>query len=278
MILKDYIRRILIAGIMLVCVSLLFLGGKSAKAESTNDWMWPAEGVITDTFGTRNGHHKGIDIAAEPGTPVHSVEQGTVAKSYYSDSYGNVVFIRHENQTETIYAHLQNRYVQEGQKVARGETIGTMGNTGDSSGVHLHFELHQKEWTYNKKNAIDPFVAFGDKEIGHAITVAGQPMNSIEHTYIVKQGDSLWSIAKKSGASVEEIKAVNHLSHDDISLGQQLILPDELEDYTYIVQEGDTLTEISLKYNTTIDSLIQINRIDNQTIYPKQVLIIQKNK
>ena len=69
--------------------------------------MWPSDGVITDLFGTRQGHHKGIDIAAPLGSHVYAVENGIVSKSYYSDTYGNVVFIKHDNQIETVYAHLK---------------------------------------------------------------------------------------------------------------------------------------------------------------------------
>ncbi|MDQ0271122.1 peptidoglycan DD-metalloendopeptidase family protein [Cytobacillus purgationiresistens] len=290
---KDYIRRFLIAGVMAICVSLLFLGGKSAKAETdfqamTSQWVWPSEGVITDTFGTRKGQHKGIDIAAELGTPIHAVDSGIVVRSYFSDSYGNVVFIRHDNQTETVYAHLQNRVVSEGQAVAAGQEIGAMGNTGDSSGVHLHFEIHKNEWTFNKENAIDPFIAFNDKEIGHAVVVSGQGEKKVDDEalsdengflpYLVQQGDSLWSIAEKHGISVEMLMDENNLLHEEIGLGQTLTIPKRAEESTYIVRSGDTLTAIAIKYDMPIDQLVQVNHINNDTIYPQQVLIIQKNE
>ena len=112
----DYIKRILIAGIVALCISLLFLGGRQAGRqesinieEVTSEWIWPADGVITDTYGTRNGSHKGIDIAGAPGTPVYAVDGGKVTKSYYSSTYGHVVFVEHPNQLETVYAHLQEK-------------------------------------------------------------------------------------------------------------------------------------------------------------------------
>ncbi|WP_400242067.1 M23 family metallopeptidase [Niallia sp. JL1B1071] len=176
----DYIRRILIAAIMLLFISLLFLGGKHSQAkafsiaERTKEWTWPSEGIITDTFNTRNGTHKGIDIAGKLGDKVYAVDEGVVTKSYYSQSYGNVIFVKHENDLETVYAHLNKRLVKEEQLVKKGELIGEMGNTGYSSGVHLHFEIHNKEWTVTKENAINPILVLGNVQVGQTVKIAEQ--------------------------------------------------------------------------------------------------------
>jgi murein DD-endopeptidase MepM/ murein hydrolase activator NlpD len=264
---RDYLRRLLIAGIMAICVGLLFLGFINVKAETLNvneqDWMWPSEGTITDSFGTRNGHHKGIDIAAPLGSSVYAVDSGVVSKSYYSDTYGNVVFIKHDNGIETVYAHLQTRKVQEGKRVEQGHIIGKMGNTGDSSGVHLHFEVHQSEWTLDKKNAINPMLVLGEAEIGESVAAVqnryskraiatagrldteelhmdhkGQTVDSktlrqnranqskvLKTEYIVQQGETLWSIAKKHHSSVGLIQKSNGLTNETIKIGQKLIIP-----------------------------------------------------
>ena len=78
-----------------------------------NQWAWPVEGQISDYFGTRHGKHYGIDIAAPIGTPVSAIQEGKVTKSYYSSSYGNVIFIKH-GEYEAVYAHLNKRYVVQG--------------------------------------------------------------------------------------------------------------------------------------------------------------------
>lgn len=172
---RDYFRRYLKAGMVALYICLFFLAGKAAEAKTleqnpeTIHWIWPSNGTITDLFGTRKGIHKGIDIASEMGTPIFAVDEGIVSKSYYSDSYGNVVFIKHKNQFETVYAHLKTRNVTEGNLVKQGEMIGKMGDTGDSSGVHLHFEIHHDEWTFDKHNAIDPILAFEPVEIGRFV-------------------------------------------------------------------------------------------------------------
>ncbi|MFT8322662.1 MAG: M23 family metallopeptidase [Bacillus sp. (in: firmicutes)] len=173
----DYIRRLLIAAIMLLFISLLFLGGRQSEASSfsiserTKDWIWPSEGVISDLYNTRNGHHKGIDIAGDVGSPIYAVDDGIVTKSYLSQSYGNVIFVKHHNGMETVYAHLCERVVKKKEIVEKGEIIGKMGNTGDSTGVHLHFEVHNKKWTASKENAVNPIVALGKVVVGQTVQV-----------------------------------------------------------------------------------------------------------
>ncbi|WP_041580598.1 peptidoglycan DD-metalloendopeptidase family protein [Bacillus sp. 1NLA3E] len=259
---QDFIQRYLIPRTMaLLCICLLFSGGIHSDAqtltikEQTAHWIWPSNGVITDLYGTRKGVHKGIDIAAEMGSPIYAVAKGVVSRSYYSDSYGNVVFIKHSNLFETVYAHLKSRNVFEGKAVKQGEVIGRMGNTGDSSGVHLHFEIHQNEWTFEKQNAIDPVMALGEVGIGKyvfadiakSLEVSGrsqlqpQPNGQLpaavnesnlgagyqgngEIVHSVKPGETLWSIAKRYGTNVETISAINHLKSNQIIPQQTLIV------------------------------------------------------
>lgn len=237
---RDYIRRLLIAAIMALCVSLLFLGGKQTEAsmqeskEIKAGWIWPADGVISDTYGTRRGTHKGIDIAGRLNAPVIAVEDGVVGKSYYSKTYGNVIFLKHPNNYVTVYAHLNKRLVNTGQEIKQGARIGMMGRTGESTGVHLHFESHQVEWTFDKKNAIDPETLLGHTEVGVAvkggmasstnILAASTYVNSEKAHYIVQAGDTLTSIAKKSNLSVAELKEVNQLKSDLILPAQVLVI------------------------------------------------------
>ncbi|MBT2686937.1 peptidoglycan DD-metalloendopeptidase family protein [Bacillus sp. ISL-47] len=315
---RDYIRRFFIAGIMALCVGLLFLGGKHSKAaelnveDLTKDWMWPADGVITDTFGTRHGQHKGIDIAAESGSPVYAVDSGIVSKSYYSQTYGHVIFIKHSNQTETVYAHMNERLAGKGQQVNQGEKIGTMGNTGDSSGVHLHFEIHKREWTVDKENAVDPFVAYGKEEIGQPVyaalneesaqevsaqlsqlgpgqtrilehptenaeILAPEPGQGEESVHIVQQGETLWEIARMYNLSVKAIANLNKIEQNKIVSGQKLRI--RAENYErYAVKKGDTLTAIANHYQTSAELIKEINKLDTDIIHVGQLLIIRQNE
>jgi peptidoglycan hydrolase CwlO-like protein len=119
----------------------------------------PAAGAITSGFGNRSsGMHEGIDIAQGGTVPIYAAADGTVIKSEYSPSYGNVVYISHSiggQQWTTVYAHMSSRAVSGG-SVSKGQFLGNMGNTGRSSGQHLHFELHKGPWNAGKTNAVNP--------------------------------------------------------------------------------------------------------------------------
>lgn len=85
--------------------------------------------------------HLGTDFAAATGTPARAVGDGVVEFSGVQNGYGNVVFIKHRNGQETVYAHLSKLMVQKGQNVSQGQTIGLVGSTGWATGPHLHFEV-----------------------------------------------------------------------------------------------------------------------------------------
>ena len=85
--------------------------------------------------------HLGTDFAAATGTPARTVGDGVVEFSGVQNGYGNVVFIKHSNGNETVYAHLSKRIAQRGQRVSQGQTIGLVGMTGWATGPHLHFEF-----------------------------------------------------------------------------------------------------------------------------------------
>ena len=96
----------------------------------------------TSNFGARWGRkHEGIDMAAPVGTPVYATGDGTVIFAGWQRGYGNVIKIQHELGTETRYGHLSKLHVRAGQQVSRGARIGDMGNTGRSTGPHLHYEV-----------------------------------------------------------------------------------------------------------------------------------------
>ena len=85
--------------------------------------------------------HLGTDFAATTGTPARTVGDGVVEFAGVQNGYGNVVFIKHDNNHETVYAHLSKINVRVGEKVSQGQTIGLVGSTGWATGPHLHFEV-----------------------------------------------------------------------------------------------------------------------------------------
>lgn len=119
-------------------------GAKGADLKATGDakFAWPLKGVVTSPFGPRDGKmHEGIDISVPEGTPVFAAGGGKVIFSADHGGYGNVVIIQHADNYFTVYAHNRELLVKEGQTVKQGEKIALSGNTGRSSGPHLHFEV-----------------------------------------------------------------------------------------------------------------------------------------
>ncbi|MDQ0254561.1 peptidoglycan hydrolase CwlO-like protein [Evansella vedderi] len=124
--------------------------------------MRPATGRITSGYGMRWGRmHHGIDIGqgGRSNVPIVAAESGTVTFAGWMNGYGNTILITHViegRQITTLYAHLDSFNVSNGNRVNRGQQIGIMGNTGQSTGPHLHFEVHEGDWNGAKSNSVDP--------------------------------------------------------------------------------------------------------------------------
>jgi len=126
------------------------VGGPYAAAPERHmvpdDWpygsgyfRWPTYGWLSQGYHAR---HRAVDIAAQPGTPVTAADRGIVVRAGWNNQgYGNFVVIDHNIDFVTLYAHLSEIFVSEGQVVAPGEPLGTVGSTGNSTGPHLHFEI-----------------------------------------------------------------------------------------------------------------------------------------
>lgn len=119
----------------------------------TGRFAWPVPNFykVSSHFGPRGRkHHDGIDIPAPRGTPIVAVDDGLVI---YSDNgirgYGNMIVVAHGDDMFTVYAHNQKNKVDKGDKVKKGEVIALLGNTGRSTGPHLHFEIRLKNKVRN---------------------------------------------------------------------------------------------------------------------------------
>jgi hypothetical protein len=153
-------KSFILSTVFALLFTVFFSGADVQAAAGDNTFIKPAEGTFTSYFGPRNStYHYGIDIAKSGYVKVVASAPGTVTRSYLSTSYGNVIFIKHtinDVQYEAVYAHLNNRDVGVGAAVYQGQVIGSMGNTGNSTGQHLHFEIHQPYWTSSKTYAVNP--------------------------------------------------------------------------------------------------------------------------
>jgi murein DD-endopeptidase MepM/ murein hydrolase activator NlpD len=105
-------------------------------------FVMPVKGIFTSNFGYRWGVlHAGIDIANSIGTPIHAVSDGVVIAAGPTAGYGMWVKLRHADGTVTLYGHVNTAMVSVGQRVMAGDQIATVGNRGNSTGPHLHFEV-----------------------------------------------------------------------------------------------------------------------------------------
>lgn len=128
------------------------------KTMATGDLIIPARGRISSNFGSRWGRvHEGIDFAMPVGTDVKAADGGKVIFSGVQNGYGNIVIINHENGYETRYAHNSKLLVQVGDRVYKGQSIAKSGNTGRSTGPHLHFEVRKNRVPVDPKRYINEF-------------------------------------------------------------------------------------------------------------------------
>ncbi|MBM4302813.1 MAG: M23 family peptidase [Deltaproteobacteria bacterium] len=126
-----------------------YLIAKTAVINATPSLL-PIAGWVTSSFGYRRNPydgsyklHAGVDIAAEPGTPVRAPADGVVIFSGYREGYGKVIVLDHGYGIRTLFGHNSSVFVGQGSRVKRGETISQVGNTGRSTGPHLHYEIRK---------------------------------------------------------------------------------------------------------------------------------------
>ena len=98
--------------------------------------------------------HRGLDLRADEGTPVHAAADGTVRRSAFSGAYGNLLVLDHDEGLETLYAHHSRNLVREGERVRRGQVIALVGHTGNATGDHLHFELRWRGGTIDPRTVL----------------------------------------------------------------------------------------------------------------------------
>jgi len=136
------------------------LGGKQGGSLGAGSWTRPVRnGTLTQVYGRPNsgysaGHHTGIDYGVSMGTPVYAAAAGRVVRVTSGGSYGQRIEIEHNGKVWTLYAHLSASSVRVGDTVSAGQIIGKSGNSGNSTGPHLHFEVRQGQNRYG--NTVNP--------------------------------------------------------------------------------------------------------------------------
>ena len=207
----------------------------SFRIDLRNYVMPTSNTKITDIFGYRPNRrrvHNGLDVKVQTGDTIYAAFDGKVrVTSYQRRGYGHYIVVRHNNGIETLYAHLSKKLVKVNQNVKAGDPIGLGGNTGRSSGSHLHFE------TILMGKSLDPALMFdfknqsmtgqyymyrkpGSKYIENGkVKIAGPE----KKYHKVKSGDTIEKIARKYGVSQKRIFELNGLkSNSIIRPGQSL--------------------------------------------------------
>lgn len=144
---------LIVVSIIIVLLATLFIIFRKKIINMVKEWIIPVKGKITSNYGTRinpiNGesgnYHNGIDIAANQGTEIKAPRAGTVDNIYFNTTGGNQITITHNNGYRTGYAHIKSGSikVKKGDIVNQGDVIAEVGNTGMSTGPHLHFVIHK---------------------------------------------------------------------------------------------------------------------------------------
>jgi murein DD-endopeptidase MepM/ murein hydrolase activator NlpD len=124
---------------------IVMKGTKVIPSRGDGNFVWPTSGgYVSSQMGYRwSRMHKGIDIARPSDRTIKTVDNGVVVSAGWDGGYGNKIVVDHQNGYRTVYAHLSSIDVNVGQTVPKGSKIGEMGSTGDSTGVHLHFEVYR---------------------------------------------------------------------------------------------------------------------------------------
>lgn len=194
------------------------------------NWANPLANVkLTSPFGPRWGRlHAGVDLDLETGYPVYSTFDGIVRVNGFDyGGYGNYMVVRHYNGLETLYGHLSKKSLESGAIVKAGDEIGLGGNTGRSTGSHLHYETRFEGNPFNPMYVFDFGKAepvsdhivltartFDRRSLGlrNEFGASGEKIKSRrKYWYKVRSGDSLYTIAQKAGISASRLARINGL-------------------------------------------------------------------
>ena len=198
----------------------------------------PISGRMTSGYGYRRSYgrmHKGVDIALQEGDTVRAALNGVVTRvDFEAGGYGNFIVVRHADGLETRYAHLNGSIVAEGDNVVAGQPIGIGGNTGNSTGPHLHFETRLYGVAFDPTTIFDfsmPAGMTGYRTLAtldHAVTPkTGTAKTELagKGTYVVRPGDTIASVAQRAGISKLALCRLNALnSSSTLSPGTMLRL------------------------------------------------------
>ncbi len=216
--------------------------------------------VVTSNFGSRWGRqHKGIDIKVYIGDTIRAAFSGKVRMVKYNPGgYGKYIVIRHPNGLETIYGHLSKQLVSEDQEVRAGDVIGLGGNTGRSTGSHLHFETRlcglalnpALMFDFRNQDVVGDYYVFNSRTHDRESIAANELRGKIGNGGYTRE-----QVVGEGYASAAKVETISH------------------EKLYHKVAKGETLSVISKKRGVSIDQICKLNHIrKNIKIKPGMIL------
>lgn len=204
--------------------------------DTLKSYHYPFKGRVTSKYGPRRrGIHQGTDIDLETGDPIYATFDGRVRHTtYVARGYGHLIIIRHDNGLETFYAHLSEVNVKPGDWVTAGQVIGKGGNTGRSTGSHLHYEMRYKGHSFDPERLIN--FTTGDLR---------------RETFLLKR--TYFSPYSRFTQDFDE-----EIQSDE---EDKKIAAEAAAIKYHIVKRGDTLGRIAINNHTTVTKLCQLNGI-----------------
>lgn len=236
-----------------------------APSESS-DFCFPMKKtVVTSRYGPRSGrYHNGIDLDLNVGDTIYAMFSGKIRYAKYNNGgFGNLVIMRHYNGLETFYAHLSKFLVSPNQEVKAGQPIALGGNTGRSTGPHLHMEVRFYEGAINPEEIID----FDHKVL--------KKENLFLHKAMFKPGAKPTQEVEALTADQVAYQSFNAASATSTSaVASPVVRPviKAAQKKYHLIKSGETLTKIAARYGTTVSVLCKLNGIT-----PKTTLSVGRN-
>jgi len=234
----------------------------------------PYQGKVTSKYGVRRRrNHNGVDIPLKLGEPIYAAFEGKVRYAKFNTGgYGNLVIVRHKNGLETWYAHLSKTNVTEDEYVKAGQVIGFGGNTGRSTGPHLHFECRYYDQAFDPEFLID-FMGGKLKSETFALERKYFNIHSRASELLIEDDGDDWDEHDLLDpnlpllAELGDSTAIALLASEEFAKKQaQLRAQEEAKKAVYhTVKSGDMLSKIARTYGVSVNQICNLNNIKSTT-------------